>query len=197
MALAKSRLQERYEQDVRPRLMTERGLKNLHMVPRIVKTVVNVGVGEGRDNPKALENAVRTLTTIAGQKAVITLARKSISNFKIRAGMKIGCMVTLRSHVMWHFLDKLLNVVLPRVRDFQGVSVKNFDGRGNYNLGLRDQLVRNQLWRRLRVFSAIRVTERSVETPGRASSLTQANAFDSGLTTSDSDGSASIRKRAS
>jgi len=141
MALAKSRLQERYEQDVRPRLMTERGWKNLHMVPRIIKLIVNVGVGEGRENPKALENAVHTLTTIAGQKAVITRARKSISNFKIRTGMKIGCMVTLRGHVMWHFLDKLLNVVLPRVRDFQGVSVKNFDGRGNYNLGLRDQLV--------------------------------------------------------
>jgi large subunit ribosomal protein L5 len=98
-------------------------------------------VGEGRDNPKAVENVVQTLTTIAAQKPVVTIARKSISNFKIRAGMKIGAMVTLRRHRMWHFLDKLVTVVLPRVRDFQGISVKNFDGRGNYNLGLKDQLV--------------------------------------------------------
>ena len=141
MKLVKSRLQEKYEQEVRPRLQTERGLKNIHMVPQVVKIVVNCGVGEGRDNPKALENAVLTLATVTGQQPVVTRARKSISNFKIRAGMKIGAMVTLRRHVMWHFLDKLMNVVLPRVRDFQGVSVKNFDGRGNYNLGLKDQLV--------------------------------------------------------
>ena len=141
MPIATSRLQERYIKDVRARIMTERGYSNVMQVPRLVKVVVNVGVGEGRDNPKALESAVTTLQTVTGQRPVVTRARKSISNFKIRAGMKIGAMVTLRGHVMWHFLDKLLNVVLPRVRDFQGVSVKNFDGRGNYNLGLRDQLV--------------------------------------------------------
>jgi len=141
MPIATSRLQERYIKDVRARIMTERGYSNVMQVPRLVKVVMNVGVGEGRDNPKALENAVTTLQTVTGQRPVVTRARKSISNFKIRAGMKIGAMVTLRGHVMWHFLDKLLNVVLPRVRDFQGVSVKNFDGRGNYNLGLRDQLV--------------------------------------------------------
>jgi large subunit ribosomal protein L5 len=141
MALAKSRLKERYETEVRPRLMTERGYSNPMMLPRITKVVLNVGTGEGRDNPKAIENAVAMVQSISGQKPVVTKARKSISNFKIRAGMKIGTMVTLRGHIMWHFLDKLMNVVLPRVRDFQGVSVKYFDGRGNYNLGLKDQLV--------------------------------------------------------
>jgi len=141
MSLKKNRLQERYEQEIRARLMTDRGYSNTMQVPRLVKVIVNVGVGEGRDNPKALENAALTLETITGQHPVITKARKSISNFKIRAGMKIGCMVTLRKHMMWHFFDKLVNVVLPRVRDFQGVSVRNFDGRGNYNLGLKDQLV--------------------------------------------------------
>jgi large subunit ribosomal protein L5 len=134
-------MQERYNTEIRSRLLEEREYGNMMRVPRIEKVVINVGVGEGRDNPKAVENAVAMLTTIAGQKPVVTKARKSISNFKIREGMKIGTMVTLRGHMMWHFLDKLMNVVLPRVRDFQGVSVKNFDGRGNYNLGLKDQLV--------------------------------------------------------
>jgi large subunit ribosomal protein L5 len=141
MSFAKSRLQERYVAEVRPALLQERGYDNIHQVPRVQKVVINVGVGEGRDKPAALEAVVATLGTIAGQRALVTKARKSISNFKLREGMKIGAMVTLRGHVMWHFLDKLMNVVLPRVRDFQGVSVKNFDGRGNYNLGLKDQLV--------------------------------------------------------
>ena len=141
MSFAKSRLQERYMTEVRPALLQERGYTNIHQVPRIMKVVINVGVGEGRDKPAALEAVVATMGTIAGQRALVTKARKSISNFKLRTGMKIGAMVTLRGHVMWHFLDKLMNVVLPRVRDFQGVSVKNFDGRGNYNLGLKDQLV--------------------------------------------------------
>jgi large subunit ribosomal protein L5 len=141
MAIEKSRLQERFSSEIRPRLLEERNYGNVMRVPRLEKIVVNVGVGEGRDKPQAIENAVAMLTTITGQKPVVTKARKSISNFKIRAGMKIGCMVTLRGHMMWHFFDKLVSVVLPRVRDFQGVSVKNFDGRGNYNLGLKDQLV--------------------------------------------------------
>jgi large subunit ribosomal protein L5 len=141
MAIVKSRLQERYNQEIRPRLLEEREFGNVMRVPRIQKVVVNVGVGEGRDKPQAVESAVAMVTTITGQKPVVTKARKSISNFKIREGMKIGVMVTLRGHMMWHFLDKLVSVVLPRVRDFQGVSVKNFDGRGNYNLGLKDQLV--------------------------------------------------------
>ena len=141
MGLTKSRLQTRYEEEIRPALLQERGFSNVMQVPRIIKVVVNVGLGEGRDNPKPIEAGVKTVQTITGQKAVVTKARKSISNFKIRQGMKIGAMVTLRNHLMWHFLDKLMNVTLPRVRDFQGVSVKNFDGRGNYNLGLKDQLV--------------------------------------------------------
>lgn len=141
MALPKSRLKEKYLDEIKPRLMTERGYKNINHVPRLGKVVINVGVGEGRDNPKALQDAVNTLRTITGQQPVVTIARKSVSNFKLRQGMKIGCMVTLRGQLMWHFLDKLMNVVLPRVRDFQGISVKNFDGRGNYNLGLKDQLI--------------------------------------------------------
>jgi large subunit ribosomal protein L5 len=141
MAIEKSRLQERYSSEIRPRLLEERNYGNVMRVPRIQKIVINVGAGEGRDKPQAIESAVAMLTTITGQKPVVTKARKSISNFKIREGMKIGAMVTLRGHMMWHFLDKLVSVVLPRVRDFQGVSIKNFDGRGNYNLGLKDQLV--------------------------------------------------------
>lgn len=141
MGLAKSRLLDRYTTEVRPRMLTERGYSNPMMVPRIIKVVVNVGAGEGRDNPKAIESALAMVQSITGQKPVVTKARKSISNFKIRAGMKIGVMVTLRGHIMWHFLDKLMNVVLPRVRDFQGVSVRYFDGYGNYNLGMKDQLV--------------------------------------------------------
>src|SRR5687768_2037736 len=141
MAIERSRLQDRFVSEIRPQLLEERNLGNVMRVPRIEKIVINVGVGEGRDKPQAIESAVSMLTTITGQKPVVTKARKSISNFKIRAGMKIGCMVTLRGHMMWHFLDKLVSVVLPRVRDFQGVSIKNFDGRGNYNLGLKDQLV--------------------------------------------------------
>ncbi len=141
MAILASRLKERYDAEVRQKLLTERGYKNMMMVPRVTKVIINVGVGEGRDNPKAVENAVSTLATIAGQKPVVTKARKSISNFKIRQGMKIGAMVTLRGMRMWHFLDKLFSVTMPRIRDFQGFSVKNFDGRGNYNLGLKDQLV--------------------------------------------------------
>jgi large subunit ribosomal protein L5 len=141
MAILASRLKERYESEVRQKLLEERGYKNVMMVPRVTKVIINVGVGEGRDNPKAIENAVSTVNTITGQKCVVTKARKSISNFKIRQGMKIGAMVTLRGMRMWHFLDKLFSVAMPRIRDFQGFSVKNFDGRGNYNLGLKDQLV--------------------------------------------------------
>jgi large subunit ribosomal protein L5 len=141
MGLPKSRLQEKYDAEIRARLLTERGFRNLMEVPRVAKVIINIGAGEGKENPKALQNAVGTLRIIAGQQPVVTKARKSVSNFKVRAGMKIGCMVTLRGHLMWHFLDKLMNVVLPRMRDFQGISVKNFDGRGNYNLGLKDQLI--------------------------------------------------------
>lgn len=141
MGFEKSRLQTKFETEIRPALLAARGYKNVHQVPRLQKVVINVGAGDGRDNPKSVESVTSTLQIISGQKPVVTKARKSISNFKIRQGMKIGVMVTLRGHLMWNFLDKLVSVVLPRVRDFQGVSAKNFDGRGNYNLGLKDQLV--------------------------------------------------------
>jgi len=137
----KSRLKEFYETEVRPAMMKERGFASVMRVPRIVKVVINMGVGEAKDNAKALESAIKTLTVISGQKPIVTRAKKSVSNFKLRAGQPNGVCVTLRGIRMWHFLDKLINLALPRVRDFQGVSVKGFDGRGNYNLGFRDQLV--------------------------------------------------------
>jgi len=137
----KSRLKEFYESEVRPAMVKERGFSSIMQVPRIVKVVINMGVGEAKDNAKALESAVKSLTVISGQKPIVTRAKKSVSNFKLRAGQPNGVCVTLRGTRMWHFLDKLINLALPRVRDFQGVSVKGFDGRGNYNLGFRDQLV--------------------------------------------------------
>lgn len=141
MATAMNRLQAEYDGRIKTELKDELNLSNVMQVPRIEKIVLNMGVGEGYHTPKALESSVKTLETITGQKAVVTRARKSISNFKIREGHPIGCTVTLRGHKMWHFLDKLINMVLPRVRDFQGISVKRFDGRGNLNIGFRDQLV--------------------------------------------------------
>lgn len=141
MSLPKSRLRELYESEVRPAMMRERNLDNTMQVPRLVRIQVNISAGEGKENQKVLDGVVRTLTVVTGQKPVITRAKKSISNFKLRAGQPIGATVTLRGELMWHFLDKLTNITLPRVRDFQGVSVRGFDGRGNYNLGLRDQLI--------------------------------------------------------
>src|SRR5574339_908425 len=136
-----NRMQERYNTDVVPALRKAFYLKNIMHVPRITKDVVNVGMGEALDNPKALESAVSDLTIVTGQKPVTTKARRSIANFKLREGRLIGTKVTLRGEKMWAFLDRLLNVALPRVRDFRGVSANAFDGRGNYTLGLRDQLV--------------------------------------------------------
>lgn len=141
MSFPKSRLRELYESEVRQAIMHERGLDNIMQVPRLVRIQVNIGAGEGKENQKALDGVVRTLTVITGQKPIITRAKKSISNFKLRAGQPVGATVTLRGELMWHFLDKLTSITLPRVRDFQGVSVRGFDGRGNYNLGLRDQLI--------------------------------------------------------
>jgi large subunit ribosomal protein L5 len=141
MALPINRIKVAYDERVRMELKDELNLPNIMQVPKIEKIVINVGVGEGYHNPKALESAVKTVEKISGQKPIITRARKSISNFKIREGHPIGVMLTLRGHKMWHFLDKLINMVLPRVRDFQGVSVKRFDGRGNLNIGFKDQLV--------------------------------------------------------
>jgi large subunit ribosomal protein L5 len=134
-------MQERYNQEVAPSLFKSFGFKNVMQVPRIQKIVVNIGLGEALDNPKALEAAVSDLMQVTGQKPVTTKARKSIANFKLREGRLIGTKVTLRGERMWAFLDRLLNVALPRVRDFRGVSANAFDGRGNYTLGLVDQLV--------------------------------------------------------
>ena len=134
-------MHERYQKEIAPALFKQFGFKNVMQVPRIEKVVVNIGVGEALDNAKALDAAVGDLTTVTGQKPVTTKARKSIANFKLREGRLIGAKVTLRGDRMWAFLDRLLNVALPRVRDFRGVSANAFDGRGNYTLGLRDQLV--------------------------------------------------------
>jgi large subunit ribosomal protein L5 len=136
-----NRMQERYNTEIVPALRKAFDLKNIMQVPRIEKVVVNIGMGEALDNPKALESAVSDLTIITGQKPVMTKARKSIANFKLREGRLIGTKVTLRGDRMWAFLDRLLSTALPRVRDFRGVSANAFDGRGNYTLGLRDQLI--------------------------------------------------------
>ncbi len=134
-------LKERYQKEIVPALMKSLHIENIMMVPRLQKVVVNIGVGEALENAKALDAAVEDLTKITGQKPVITKARKSIANFKLREGRAIGVKVTLRGERMWSFLDRLMNVALPRVRDFRGVSADSFDGRGNYTLGLREQLV--------------------------------------------------------
>ena len=134
-------MRERYQKEIAPALLKAFGFSNVMQVPRVEKVVVNIGAGEALDNPKALEAAVADLTTIVGQKPVTTKARKSIANFKLREGRLIGAKVTLRGERMWAFLDRLLNVALPRVRDFRGVSANAFDGRGNYTLGLREQII--------------------------------------------------------
>jgi large subunit ribosomal protein L5 len=134
-------MKERYLKEISPALMKSLGLTNVMQVPRISKVVINIGMGEAMDNPKALDAAVIDLTAITGQKPVITKARKSIANFKLREGRAIGTAVTLRGEKMWAFLDRLMNIVLPRVRDFRGVSSESFDGRGNYTLGLREQII--------------------------------------------------------
>jgi large subunit ribosomal protein L5 len=134
-------MKERYQKEISPALMKALGLTNIMQIPRIIKVVVNIGLGEAMDNPKALDAAVIDLTTITGQKPVVTKARKSIANFKLREGRAIGTAVTLRGDRMWAFLDRLMNIVLPRVRDFRGVSPNSFDGRGNYTLGLREQII--------------------------------------------------------
>ena len=136
-----ARLKELYRNELAPRLMQELQLKNAMEVPRVEKVVINMGLGEAIQNIKVLESAVEELSRITGQKAVITRAKRSIASFKLREGMPIGCMVTLRRERAFEFLDRLINVALPRVRDFKGVSPKGFDGRGNYTLGIREQLI--------------------------------------------------------
>jgi large subunit ribosomal protein L5 len=136
-----ARLREKYLTEIRPKLMKENQYRSVMQVPRVVKVTINMGVGEATQNAKSLEAAVGDMTQIAGQKPMITRARKSISNFKLRQGNPIGCAVTLRRDRMYEFLDRLINIAMPRIRDFRGVSTKSFDGRGNYNLGLREQLL--------------------------------------------------------
>lgn len=134
-------LKTKYEQEVIPALQKQFNYSNLMMIPKLEKIVVNVGLGEAVQNAKAVDAAVADIAAITGQRPVVTRAKKSIASFKIRTGMPIGCKVTLRGELMWDFLDKLVNVALPRVRDFRGVSPKAFDGRGNYALGLKEQLI--------------------------------------------------------
>jgi len=136
-----ARLQEKYRSEVVPALKQKFGYKNIMEIPRLEKIVINMGLGDCKDNSKALEVAVSELATIAGQKPLVTKAKKSIANFKVREGMNVGAKVTLRGDRMYEFIDKLISIVLPRVRDFRGVSDKAFDGRGNYALGVREQLI--------------------------------------------------------
>ena len=135
------RLQEKYEKEVVSALMDKFGYKNIMEVPKLEKIVINMGVGEAKENQKSLEAAVEDLTKITGQKPILTKAKKSVANFKIRENMPLGCKVTLRKQNMYEFADKLINVALPRVRDFSGVSSKSFDGRGNYAVGIKEQLI--------------------------------------------------------
>ena len=135
--MSENRMREFYNNEVVPALIKKFSYKNIMEVPKIDKIVINMGVGEAKDNPKVLESAVADLTTISGQKPIITKAKKSIANFKIREGMPIGCKVTLRGNKMYDFADRLISLALPRVRDFRGVTANSFDGRGNYALGIK------------------------------------------------------------
>ncbi|QUS61271.1 50S ribosomal protein L5 [Synechocystis sp. PCC 7339] len=135
------RLKTLYQETVLPKLQEEFGYKNIHQVPKLIKVTVNRGLGEASQNAKALESSLAELATITGQKPVVTRARKAIAGFKIREGMPVGVMVTLRSERMYAFLDRLINLALPRIRDFRGISPNSFDGRGNYSLGIREQLI--------------------------------------------------------
>jgi len=136
-----TRMKKKYQEEAAPALMKKFGYQSVMQIPKVDKIVVNVGCGDARDNAKGIEAVVRDISTITGQKAVITKAKRSVANFKLRTGMSVGVKVTLRQDRMWEFLDRLLNVALPRVRDFRGISANSFDGRGNYALGLKEQLV--------------------------------------------------------
>ena len=136
-----ARLHDKYKADVAPALMKKFSYKSPMQIPKIDKIIVNVGCGEARDNAKVLDAVINDISTITGQKAIVTKAKKSVANFKVREGMPIGAKVTLRAERMWEFLDRLINVALPRVRDFRGINPNAFDGRGNYALGLKEQLI--------------------------------------------------------
>ncbi len=139
--MATPNVKAKYKAEVSPSLMQKFGYKSVMEIPRLEKIVINVGCSEAKDNVKVLDNVLRDLTTITGQKAVTTKAKKSVANFKLREGMPIGAKVTLRGDTMWEFVDRLFNVALPRVRDFRGISADSFDGRGNYALGIKEQLI--------------------------------------------------------
>ena len=136
-----SRLRETYTKEIAPAMQKKFGYKNVMQIPKLDKIVINMGVGEAKENSKVLESAVKDLETITGQKVILTKAKKSVANFKIREGMPIGCKVTLRGEKMYEFADRLINLSLPRVRDFRGVNPNAFDGRGNYSLGIKEQLI--------------------------------------------------------
>ena len=139
--MAQSRLKTIYQDSIVPKLKEQFSYTNVHQVPKVIKVTVNRGLGEASQNAKALESSISELETITGQKPVVTRAKKAIAGFKIREGMPVGVMVTLRSEKMYAFLDRLINLALPRIRDFRGISPKSFDGRGNYSLGIREQLI--------------------------------------------------------
>ena len=136
-----ARLKEMYKNEIAPAMVAKFGYKNVMQIPKLDKIVINMGVGEAKDNAKTLDAAVKDLEIIAGQKVMVTRAKKSVANFKIREGMPIGCKVTLRGEKMYEFADRLINLALPRVRDFRGVSADSFDGRGNYAMGIKEQLI--------------------------------------------------------
>ena len=136
-----SRMQDKYNQEVAPALMTKFGYKSSMQIPKIEKIVINIGLGDARENPKVINAAMSDLAAITGQQPIVTKARKSVANFKLREGMNIGCKVTLRATKMYEFLDRLFNIALPRVRDFRGINPNSFDGRGNYSLGIKEQLI--------------------------------------------------------
>ncbi|HHT39191.1 MAG: 50S ribosomal protein L5 [Acholeplasmatales bacterium] len=167
-----SRLREHFQNNAIPELMKEFDYSSVMQVPRLEKIVVNIGVGDATQNPKALDDAVNELTLISGQKPVINKAKKSISNFKLREGMAIGCKVTLRGERMYHFLDKVIAIALPRVRDFRGVSKEAFDGRGNYTLGIKEQLIFPEIIfdnvKRVRGMDIVIVTTAPTDEEGRA-----------------------------
>jgi len=136
-----ARLKEYYKNEVAGALQKKFGYKNVMMIPKLEKIVINIGAGDSKDNSKLLDAAVKDLAAITGQQPIITTAKKSVSNFKVREGMKMGCKVTLRGEMMYEFLDRLFNIALPRVRDFRGINPNSFDGRGNYSMGIKEQLI--------------------------------------------------------
>ena len=135
------RLQEKYQSEVKPAIMKKFGYKSVMQIPKLEKVIINMGVGEAKDNAKAIESAVADLAVISGQKPVVTKAKRSVATFKVREGMNIGCKVTLRGEMMYDFVARLFNAALPRVRDFRGISPDSFDGRGNYSMGIKEQLI--------------------------------------------------------